>query len=199
MKRVDMAGLRFGRLVVLAYLGSSGVGARWKCVCDCGNTTEVYRNNLVRGQVKSCGCLRREVANSDLRKNPDRQHPLYATWRNIHSRCSNPKSPAYPSYGGRGITVCDRWNTFTNFAADMGPKPKGKSIDRVDNDGPYSPENCRWATQKEQMGNTRKTPRFEGKTLKEWEVELGVKYHTLFYRLKKHGSVFLPDEGGEDG
>lgn len=196
MKRIDMTGQRFGRLTVLSYVGCSSVGARWKCQCDCGNIIETNRNNLVHkvAPTRSCGCIRRE-SSSELHKTHGMTgSPTYRTWSAMRARCENPADDHYKWYGGRGVTVCERWSSFENFLSDMGVRPRGMSLDRIDNDGPYSPENCRWATQKEQMQNTRKSVTFEGKTIQEWSEQLGIKYHTLTYRMRKHGSVFLPKE-----
>lgn len=193
MKRIDMLGQRFGRLTVVAYIGSFAVGARWRCRCDCGNLTEVYRNNLVRNQVASCGCHKRETISALHKKHGMTGSPTFTTWSRMRDRCNNPNSEHYDRYGGRGIRVCERWaSSFENFLSDMGERPKGMSIERIDNDGPYSPENCRWATQKEQMRNTSRSVIFQGKTMHQWSEELGIKYHTLTWRMRKYGSVFLP-------
>ena len=108
----------------------------------------------------------------------------------MRSRCTSPSTAQFKHYGGRGITVCERWESFENFLADMGERPIGKTLDRIDVDGNYEPSNCRWATQSEQMNNTHRSVKYQGKTLTEWSKELGVKYDTLSYRLRKHGSVF---------
>ena len=111
----------------------------------------------------------------------------------MRRRCNEVTHDQYKYYGGAGIKVCERWqDSFENFLADMGERPKGMTLDRKDPKGDYEPSNCRWATQKEQMNNTTRSVKFEGKTLTEWSEELGIKYDTLSYRLRKHGSVFLP-------
>jgi hypothetical protein len=111
----------------------------------------------------------------------------------MHNRCSNPNEPSYKNYGGRGIAVCDRWASFEAFAADMGERPANHSIDRIDNDGPYSPENCRWATKAEQARNSRRTVMLthEGETLclKDWSTRLGIPYARMQYRYSRGWAV----------
>jgi hypothetical protein len=119
--------------------------------------------------------------------------PTYQTWRNMRSRCENPNVPAYKNYGGRGITVCERWKTFENFLADMGERPEGMTIERIDNDRGYEPGNCRWATYNEQARNMRSNQRItlngETKCLTEWAEQYGIKMPTLWARLRMGWSV----------
>lgn len=153
-RQADLTGQRFWRLVAEAY---DRARHEWRCRCDCGGTASVRVTALRKGAQVSCGCWRRE------RPAPNRTHgrtltPEYRSWRAMKRRCLNPAASQYAYYGGRGITVCDRWrDSFEAFLADMGPKPgPAYSLDRhPDPDGPYAPGNCRWATQGEQVKNSR--------------------------------------------
>jgi hypothetical protein len=188
MRLIDRTGMRFGRLVVIERDNSSVTPTRWLCRCDCGVTKSIRGNDLKRGQ-QTCGCVHK-TAIADRNRTHGRSHsPEHRVWNGMRTRCAD---ATHPHYGGRGIKVCERWNSFENFFADMGPRPTPKhSIDRIDSDGPYSPENCRWATIHEQARNRRSTVFIEHngetKTMTEWAAHSGINLHTIRLRLVKFG------------
>ena len=178
--RDNLVGLSFGQWVVLKRVEGPGK-AKWKCLCSCGTAKDVLERYLLNGDSKSC-------------KGPGHKLPTttpgYFGWASMIQRCVNPNDKSYARYGGRGIFVCDRWlESFANFYADMGPKPDGMSLDRIDNDGPYSPENCRWATASEQQNNSRRNivvvDGGEEMTLSQLAQKRGVSYGMLRARFHR--------------
>lgn len=157
MKLINLVGQRFGRWVVVAEDGRASDGkAAWLCICECGKRRTVSGGSLRRGLSKSCGCLNLEHL-KERAIHGLAETPTYSIWLGIRQRCMNPKSRSWIKYGGRGITLCERWMDYLNFLKDMGPRPHGMSIERVDNGGNYDPNNCVWATSKTQSYNKRNT------------------------------------------
>ena len=193
-KMKDMTGLRFSRLVVTGCAGKpNGRSYAWHVTCDCGNSFTTIGGALRDGSTKSCGCLQREkarAAGDRTRTHGMTNTSIYAIWDSMHQRCSNPNRKDFPKYGGRGIYVCNAWKSFEQFLADMGSRPIGKSLDRINNDLGYSPENCRWATAEEQARNqsTNRQITYLGEThcLSVWAEKLSIKPVTLQTRLAKY-------------
>lgn len=196
----DLAGMRFGRLTVTHRADNDAEGrAVWACLCDCGQQHCVKSAGLVRGETRSCGCLGRETRQQNGIKSGQAQvHAFsksamlceYRCWEAMIARCHSPIAKGYHRYGGRGITVCDAWRvSFEQFARDMGPRPAGHSIERINNNGPYAPDNCRWATRTEQANN-RRTSRWvtangQTMTIADWSRSTGLAWHTIHNRLQR--------------
>jgi len=187
---IDLPGQVFGRLTVLEFGGYSKHNqARWKCQCVCGSIKLVASNNLRRGMTKSCGCVQNKWSHGCSQNSE-----TYKTWESMKQRCYNKNHKHYRNYGGRGITVCKRWkDNFAAFLEDMGDRPPKATIDRIDNSLGYSPENCRWATRKQQQRN-RRTNRLltcNGEThcLAEWAEKVGLTKAIIAKRLRLNWSV----------
>jgi hypothetical protein len=186
--KLNLVGMRFNRLLVIEPTGRKKNGNyTWLCKCDCGETIEVAGSSLTTGATQSCGCLNWDNRNKHGMTNT----LLYMVWDSFKRRCRDSNHTAYKNYGNRGIYVCDEWKedflVFYEWARANGYR-EGLSIDRIDNDGPYSPDNCRWATNKEQNRNSRNiklyTYKGEDKCIAEWAEEYDMKQDTLAHRLK---------------
>lgn len=196
-KLKDMTGEKYGKLTVLKFSHMRGKHSYWLCKCDCGNLATVRADGLKRGTTKSCGCL---IKNNHPIEHGQAKTKLYHLFYGMKQRCYNPKHESYHRYGGRGITICDKWlndyMSFYRWSMKNGYKP-GLTIDRIDNDGNYEPDNCGWITQKEQTRNTSRNTKItiDGvtKLLIEWCELYGVNPATACYRIKRgwnYSSVF---------
>lgn len=191
----DERGNRYGRLLVESLDATNPRPcAWWVCICDCGQMRTLRGTDLRRGKVKSCGCLKRDLQAKRLYRHGFAGTPTYASWKSMNDRCCKPATNGYDNYGGRGIKVCNRWSDandsgVVNFVEDMGRRPRGCTIDRIDPDGDYTPSNCRWATDKEQRNNMRTAVTFRGETksLTEWGRGVGISQTTMHARINKHG------------
>lgn len=172
--------------------------SRTKCQCECGTIRFVMTKDLMNGKSKSCRCLTAETAKAKMLVHGHStgyfRSPEYRVWCAMKNRCTNPNGRIYRLYGLRGIKVCDRWlKSFANFLADMGKRPEGTSLDRINNDGNYEPGNCRWATAKVQANNlrTNRVIEFSGerRTVSQWSDKTGIKRETITHRLKRGWSI----------
>jgi hypothetical protein len=189
-KPLVAAGDRFGRWIVLSSV-QFGSNALWLCRCDCGVEKPVRQLSLRQGMSRSCGCLTRESSSRRFTTHGLSRSHEYGVWRAMLRRCSLTHDPGYADYGGRGIAVCERWQSFANFIADMGSRPSnGHSIERRDNGGNYEPMNCYWATADQQTRNTRRnlviTAFGRTKILMDWARDVGIPYGTLRSRIRKN-------------
>ena len=198
-KRVNLVGQTFGRLTVVER-DTSKIGidpnSWWICSCSCGTMKSILGAQLKAGETSSCGCYRKEFAKRRVddgtstikRTHGQTKSPEHRSWGSMRQRCLNPQHHAYADYGGRGIKVCQRWDSFENFLVDMGPRPSlNHTLDRIDNNGDYTPENCRWATETQQKLNRRDnryvTINGETKQLSVWSRESGIPFDVLSKRL----------------
>ena len=189
---IDLTGKRFGRLLVIERSPNKGNsrGARWWCQCDCGNLKSISCKSLKTGRVISCGCYNKEKATTHGMTNSSE----YNSWQSMLNRCENENKDNYDMYGGRGISICDEWHKFDSFYKDMGSKPSPEySLERIDNNGNYCLENCRWTTTKEQARNRRSNRylTFNGETLcvAEWEDRMGFVRGCIHDRLERGWST----------
>lgn len=190
-KLIDLTGQKFGRLTVIEKYGKD-TPTKWLCKCDCGNVCVVVGNSLKRGLTKSCGCIQKERPNNTKHNMANTR--LYSCWVGIKTRCNNPKSKAYKRYGARGIKVCEEWNnSFERFClwAMANGYNDDLTLDRIDVNGNYEPNNCRWISMQEQQNNRRDnhfiTYNGETHTTAEWARILGINYQTLQTRLHRKG------------
>lgn len=155
-------GDKYGRFTIIEevepHIQPNGKSNRqFRCSCSCGNERIIHLSSLRRGNSKSCGCYLKEITSQLKKKHGGYKHYLYKTFNGMKERCMNPNNKFYKNYGARGIKVCERWlESFAHFLEDMGERPNGHTIDRINNDGNYEPSNCKWATKKEQQNNTRR-------------------------------------------
>ena len=191
-KGYDLSNKKFGMLKVVEYYGVDTRGERlWKCVCDCGNEKIAKSYDLRKGKTDNCGCMRYKRIGEKNRKHGLTNTHIYRVWGNMKTRCTNPKNDEYHNYGGKGIMYCDEWDEFINFYewSIKNGYDETLSIDRIDNDKDYSPDNCRWVTMREQQNN-RSNNRIvvlngEEDTLANWSRRLGIKYKKLQHLLNK--------------
>lgn len=201
MKRTkEMTGMRFGSLEVMGYAGNSPGKARialWECKCDCGSIKTYYGTALRNGTTTSCGCTASEKSSAAMTKHGKHGTRTYITWKAMKNRCTCETSPDYELYGKRGITVCERWmESFENFIEDMGERPAGMSLDRIDSNGNYEKSNCRWVTTIAQSRNKRNSVfveyRGEKMTLAEFGEKIGMDRRNVRYWIVQKGMT--PDE-----
>ncbi len=188
----DLTGERFGRLLVLMRDGcNKHKQIYWLCECDCGNKKHILGMSLNRGETQSCGCLHKEKTAQINKKHGMTKTKIYGVWHSMMQRCYDKNNHAYDRYGGRGINVCDKWQSFEGFYSDMGDKPKGLSLERKNVNGDYCVENVIWADAKAQANNKRNNIIIEhnGKkqTLQQWCDELELKIGTVWARLNCYG------------
>lgn len=189
-KMKDLTGQKFKRLTVICEHGRDKWGqVVWMCKCECGNISYVCGSSLRNGITKSCGCWNIEALSMRV-KHGMSNSGVYNSWGHIINRCYNKQNSRYKYYGGRGIKVCERWKNFDNFYADMGDKPEGYTIERINNDGNYELSNCRWATIAEQNRNNSRTRLIEYngeiKCMSEWGRFFNIPKTTLKHRLDRY-------------
>lgn len=166
-KLIDRTGIVYGRLTVLRRFecgpASKGKRTKWVCKCECGSEAVATGHELASGDTLSCGCFQRESTGNRNRRHGMVRTPTYRSWQAAKDRCYNKRNERYPIYGAKGVTMCERWrNSFQAFLSDMGERPKGMTIDRIRADGHYEPDNCRWATNSEQVRNKRTNVEWNG-------------------------------------
>lgn len=212
----DLTGRQYERLAVIAPAGSRNRSRLWRCRCSCGKEIVTTTRELNSGSTRSCGCLKIDVARKLWTKHgaapsdASKRTAEYHAWQSMLQRCGNPNNPGWANYGGRSITVCERWQeSFENFLADMGNRPSSRhSLDRINNEGNYEPGNVRWATREQQNRNNRRNfvVEFRGvrRCLAEWAEQVGISAGTLFKRIRERGwdverAFFTPSSRSRKG
>lgn len=194
-KRRDLFGIRSGKLTVKEYAFTKNKKAYWLCECECGTLKNIAAAKLLNQTTKSCGCYRFPKKVESFNKShghttKNKRSPTYNTWSNMIGRCHRPNDIGYKNYGGKGIIVCEHWHKFTNFLEDMGERPEGKTIDRIDNSKGYYKENCKWSTRIEQAQNQtiNKLITYNGEThcISEWARILDIPTNTLSRRIQEN-------------
>jgi len=191
MKKIDLTGHKFGRLTAIKFVKfSNNKTTYWLCECDCGNKKLIQYESLVTKKTVSCGCFRKEINKTKFTTHGKSKSKIYKIWQSMKERCGNKNNKDYGNYGDRGIKICKRWGNFINFYSDMGNKPHNFTIERIDNNKGYSPENCRWASWLEQQNNRRDNRRvsFDNKmlTISQWSRKLKVHPQTLYSRINNN-------------
>lgn len=190
----DLTGCVFGKLKVEGFHGVVNKSYKWIAKCECGKTKLVNAGDLVSGRTNSCGCIKSNMLKAKNTTHGKTGHYCYSGWRGMIQRCTDANHKQWKDYGGRGIKVCERWqNSFANFLEDMGERPDGMELDRINNDGDYEPGNCRWISRNRNSKNKRSnvliTWNGETKCATEWDESLGLAKGVVGHRLKKGWSV----------
>lgn len=192
MRKLDITGHLYGRLMVISPAPNKGRRTAWNCQCVCGARIVVGTVHLRTGNTRSCGCFSKERIRETHKTHGLSGTKEYQQWAGMLARCNDPNHVGYANYGGRGVVVCERWTHYTSFLEDMGPRPSSRhSIDRIDPNGHYEPGNCKWSTRNEQNNNQRSnrllTHNGRTQNISRWASEVGVPYKTFYQRVARKG------------